>query len=422
MKRIALFIAVSAALSISMSSCQRDLKVKEDGLLSFSDFSIEYDDEVVTKATSQAGGNYVITISDAEGEEVIRTTYAEVKSKDNKISIPAGEYTMTVRSSDGEIPAAAFEQPVYGVTSKFSIAAGETTTVGSLTCTLLQCKVTVDYSDDFLDMVTGAAEAKVEVSAGSPLVYAMTYDQSAGKVTSYDKSAGFFVVNNGEHTTMDVTFKGIVDGKNQKMTKTFTNIQPRQWRQVKFIKKVNGEGNATFDIVIKDLVGDEVLNNDMTVSEDILADDPTAPKGDGGINLVLDYPGGCDEEFTDYGNLLIPTIEEREICLKLIVNVPNGVKKFTVDIASTSDSFMSAVAAAEAETVDLINPSPASEIIFDLVPFPHGTELVGQTELPFDMSAAQSAILNYPGTHTFTMNVTDTKGCRNSIPVVMIVK
>ena len=421
MKKILMLFAAVAA--VSLSSCKRDLNQNvEDGTLSFADFVIECDDALVTKATTQAGGNYVIEINDNDGKQVVRTTYAEVKSKNNKIAVPAGEYTMNVRSLDGDIPVAAFEQPVYGATTKFSIAAGETTTVGGLVCTLLQCKVTVDYSDDFLEMVTGAAETKVEVSSGNPLTYAINYDSAAGKVTGYDKSAGFFSINNGENTTMDVTFKGSVDGSVQKMTKTFKNIQPKQWRQVKFIKKVNNEGNATVDIVINDLVNDEVLNSDLTANEEIIGEDPTAPKGDGGINLQFDYDGGCDAEFTDLSNLLIPKVDERAICLKLIVNVPNGVKKFTVDIASTSGDFMNAVAAAEAETVDLINPSSANEIIFQLVPFPHGESLIGQSVLPFDMSAAQGAILNYKGTHTFTMNVIDTKGCKKSIPVVMVVE
>jgi hypothetical protein len=60
-------------------------------------------------------------------------------------------------------------------------------------------------------------------------------------------------------------------------------------------------------------------------------------------------------------------------------------------------------------------------VIFKAVPFPHGAELVGQTEVLFDLSAAQGAIYDYPGVHKFTMSIVDTKGARNSIPVTMIV-
>lgn len=422
MKRILSLIAVVAAISSSTASCTREFGVKEDGTLSLADFVISYDSEdLVTKAATPAGGNYVISIVNAEGTEVTRTTYSAVKDNDNKISLPAGEYIMNVSSSGDGVPVAAFEQPVYGTSTTFSISAGETTTVGALTCTLLQCKVTVDYSEEFLAMVTGDGAATVEVTSGSPLSYSLTYDSATGKVGSYDKSAGYFAVNNGEKTTLDVTFKGSVDGKSQKMTKTLTGIQPKQWRQIKFIKKVNSEGTATFSIVINNLVGDEVLNEELAVNEEVIAEDPTAPKGDGGIVLSLDYDAGCDAEFTDLGNLVIPPVATRDIKLMLKASVPNAIKKFTVNIDSTNDSFKSAVAAAGAENLDLINPTEDNAIIFDVVPFPHGTDLVGKTEVAFDLSAAQDAIIVYPGTHYFTMNVTDAKGCKKAIPVVMVV-
>jgi hypothetical protein len=43
-------------------------------------------------------------------------------------------------------------------------------------------------------------------------------------------------------------------------------------------------------------------------------------------------------------------------------------------------------------------------------------------EVAFDLSNAQSAIVQYKGRHTFTMNIVDQTGCRNSIVVVMVVE
>ena len=63
----------------------------------------------------------------------------------------------------------------------------------------------------------------------------------------------------------------------------------------------------------------------------------------------------------------------------------------------------------------------ANDIIFEVVPFPHGESLIGQTEIPFDLSAAQEAILNFKGNHTFLMTIVDSEGCRNEISVVMVV-
>ncbi|MGM9735557.1 MAG: DUF4493 domain-containing protein [Candidatus Cryptobacteroides sp.] len=422
MKKI--FVTMMTIACLLAISCNKESKMKEsfEGTLSFEGFSIQQDDELDTKATSEASGNYEIEILDAEGNSVLVTSYSAVQNGGSMISLPAGHYRLCARSQSA-VPVAAFEQPVYGVEKEFDIEAGGTTPVGNLTCTLLSCKVTVSYSDDFLAMVTGSGSASVEVTAGYPLEYALSYD--AGKA-SYDYSAGYFSVNNGLSTTLVVTFKGSIDGKSQKMTKTIAGIQPKQWRQIKFIKKVDEEGNATFDIVINDFVTDAELNGfEDDVAEAVIGDDPDAPKGDGGITLDFDYEAGCDAGFTDLGNIIIPPLGENgetTINLHLKATVPNGIKKFTVDIESTSATFTAAVAAADATTLDLIYPTEDNEIIFQVVPFPHGTELLGQTSVQFDMTSAQAAIVAYQGVHTFTMNITDEQGCRNSIPLVMVVE
>jgi hypothetical protein len=413
MKKI-LFAAASAAMML-FASCQKSAvqNVKGEGFLSFGEFTLGVDEEVITKA-DPAGDNYSITILDAEGNNVKTLTYAQIKENDDMISLSAGSYTLVARSLAGDVPTASWENPIYGTSKQFNIEAGEVTEIGNLVCTLLQCKVTVAYSDDFLAAITGAGSTSVEVTSGHPLDYVLNANGT------YDQSAGYFAV--GEGSTMTVVFKGNVGGKTAKMTKTFTGIAAKQWRQIKFVQKTNEQGQATFDIVINDLISDETLNNSVDASEEVIGEDPDAPKGDGGITLDFDYAAGCDAELTDLNNMVIVPESERVMCIKLKAAAPNGILKFTVDIESTSGSFCNALEAAGGASIDLINPSPANDIIFQVVPFPYGAELVGQTEVAFDLSAAQSAIVNYPGTHTFMMTIVDQTFCTNKIPVTMIVK
>jgi len=410
-----IIIAIASAAMMLVASCQKTpfKAEKGNGFLSFGEFTLGLDESVDTKATA-ASGNYTITIYDAEEAEVMQKSYSEIKNNDNKISIPAGSYTLVARSSSEEVPVAAFEQPVYGVSKDFTIEAGMETKIGELVCTLVQCKVTVSYSDEFLANVTGAGSTKVEVTNGAPLVYELNADKS------YDQSAGYFAVDEGH--TMTVVFKGSIEGKTKSMTKVFSNVAAKQWRQIKFIQKVNEQGEATFDIVIQDLISDATLNNAVTPEEDILADDPEAPKGDGGIALEIDYAAGCDEEITDLENILIVPVATRDMAIRFKAVVPNGVKKFSVDIDSDNSAFLAAVDAAEARQIDLISPSEANGIIFDVVPFPHGEELLGKTEISFNLDAAQDAIVIYKGSHTFKMNIVDNEGCKNQIPVVMVVE
>lgn len=412
MKKIIILFAAAAAL-FSAASCQKSpVQAKEYGYLSFGDFSLGLDESVETRAVA-ANGSYSIYIYDSEGIQIQQYLYSEIMNESEPITLPAGIYSLEARSQEGSIPEAAFEQPIYGATADFSITAGETTKIGQIVCTLLQCKVTVSYSEEFLASVTGAGKTTVEVTAGSPLEYALSADGV------YDQSAGYFAVNGN---TMEVVFSGDIEGKNQKMTKTFTNIAPKQWRQIKFIKKTNEQGNAVFDIVINDLVSDETLNNSLSTEEEIIGVDPDAPKGDGGIKLELDYEAGCDPAITDLQNMLIVPVSTRDMAIRFKATVPGGVRKFTVDIDSDNSSFLNAVDAAQARTLDLIYPSEANAIIFDVVPFPHGEELLNQTDIAFNLDAAQDAIINYKGTHSFTMNIVDNAGCRNQIPVVMIVE
>ena len=55
----------------------------------------------------------------------------------------------------------------------------------------------------------------------------------------------------------------------------------------------------------------------------------------------------------------------------------------------------------------------------DIVPFPHGSELIGMTQVNFDLSKAQQPILGFPGNHTFVMSVVDQKGCSKDVTIVM---
>lgn len=433
-KNIVYFVCL--AVMMLSASCQKYVNVNKDrnGYLSFSEFTLDLDETIETKA-DPAGGGYSIFVLDAEGGEVKSMSYSDVKNNDDLISLPAGNYTLVARSQMEEVPQAVFDSPVYGVSKEFSIEAGAVTEIGQLTCTLLQCKVTVSYSDEFLASVTGAGSTTVEIKSGCSLSFALNADRT------FDDTPGYFDVSGN---TMTVVFNGNIEGKSAKMTKTFSNIAPKQWRKIKFVQKKNEQGDATFDIVISDLIGDITLNGEISVdTETILGEDPSAPKGDGGIRLYPDYTTEeanknvmtvvyVDGETYDNGDQKIdhisipitaPAVENvPDMLIKLKALVPGKVKKFTVDILTDNSAFETAVATAGATHLDLISPKEENMIIFDVVPFPYGEDLIGKDVIPFDLSNAQTAICGFKGNHTFLMNITDETGCRNTIKVIMVVE
>ena len=411
-------ITIASCIAVlALSSCKQDkFDYGSVGTLSFAncELSVSEDLNRVTKAAEAADDSYMLYLYDtSNGSLVWEKNYGTVKAMTDGVSLPAGEYRLDVRSTAAEVPAAKFNSPVYGTSESFTISVGQTTNVGTLTCTLLQSAVSVGYNDGFLDSVTGDGAATVEITSGYPLEYKLTYN--AGSTPTYDRRTGYFAVNNGENTTMTVTYKGNIEGKLQKMTTSIAGIQARDWHIITFMKKVEATGNSNFAIVIDGLVMDTTLDNNLTAGEEGDGKDPNAPAGDGGIKLV----STCSYDITQ--PIVVPT-EPGTFALTMQAEVPNGTRKFTVDIASTNENFINSVNTVGGTTLDLINPAEAAMGIFDIVPFPHGSELLGATTINFDLSNAQAPLLAFTGTHTFTMNVTDNKGCKNSIVITLVVE
>ena len=411
------YILAAAAMLFAVS-CNEDFRRHEEittGILSFANFTIHsaLDVEVVAKSVTEASGDYIINIYDADNDLVKSVTYAEVKQSGYGIELTAGNYSLEVLS--GALPVSAFETPVYGATDSFSIVAGGKTDLGDVSCKILQCAATVDYDDALKGIMTGDGKATVEVTSGYPLTYNLSYN--GGNIVREER-IGYFSLESGA-ATMVVSFSGKVNGSTQKMTKVISGIKAGELRQIKFIKKVNAEGDATIDITVNGYVEDADLQAYIAAPQlDIIGEDPEAPKGDGDIRLV--FEPDCTM-YNDLSNIVVPTLDQGTMDLRLIILAPGGIKKLGVVIESTNSAFLGAVAAAGGPELDLVNPSAESEIIFQVVPFPHGQDLLGATEVHLDLSAAQSPILGFSGSHTFTMKVTDNNNCRNEVAVTMIV-
>ena len=410
MKKLAYIFFLAAALLMAGSCKNDDFDYPgsgKTGTLSFGDLSLSVSDDlhqVSTRATAAAGDDYVVTIYDNTDKEVWKKTYKEASSA-GLITLPVGDYTLTARSTSSDVPEAEFENPVYGVSKEFTIEPGSITQLDTLTCTLLQAVVTVGYNDEFLKALTGDCNTSVELTSGYPLNYALSY--SDGNI-SYENRKGYFAVNSDDATIV-LTVKGSVDGKSQRMKTTITGVKAMDWHKITIMKKVDASGNASFSIEIDGLVEDVELESEIVAKEEGDGYDPNTPEGDGDIELV----STCDYDITQ--PVTVPATGS--FPLTMTAKVPNGVRKFTVDIDSTNEDFVTSVNLVGGTTLDLVNPSDAALGIFDIVPFPHGSDLAGKTAIDFDLSGAQVPLLAFSGTHTFTMNVVDMKGCHNSIAI-----
>lgn len=419
-KKWTLFL-ISAALLLGSCNENMDGRYSRQGGLFLSDLAPELNEELNTKGASTPSEYYISVlnedgdaVADLQGTLLENLPLSTLKAQGKALNLMAGNYSVAARTAES-VPVAGFDCPVYAGEVPVTVVAGETTTPGQITCKLAQCKVTIEYDDQLLAGMTGPGNAKVEVTAGSPLDFPIQY--ASNKATP-ETRAGYFSLPS-ESSSMIVTVTAVIGGKSLKMSKAFTGIKAVQWRQITLIPMVNPEGTATFDVRINGYVDDgELLSYSLAPAEEVIGTDPKAPTGDGGI--TLDFAEDCTM-FDDLKNIVVPDPAVTAMDLRLVALVPNGVKKFTVHIETNNPAFQSALAVAGGADLDLIDPSADAAVIFEVVPFPHGADLVGQTSVNFDLGAAQGPIYGFEGRHTFYMTVTDRKGCKKTIEVSMVI-
>ena len=400
------FLSVCAlALSIGLVSCERDKigygdKENATGTLSFMQFDVETSTEIdiISRAATSATYNYVIRIFDANGDQVGDDyIYGQMPES---IVLTTGSYSMSVQSQSN-IPAAEFEAPVYGATvNNIVIEEDQTTNVGVITCKLINIKVSVAYNEAMQAVMGDDCQAIVEIGNGT-----LTFAKG-------ESQCGYFAAPEVSNA-MTVKFSGTVDGNYATMTRAFTDVKAGQWRKINFIMTVNEEGDATFDVVVEDWCDEKELGNNIDVSEEVIGPDPDAGEGEEenpDAPKVI-YKGGS------VPSSAIVITDGME--LGFTISAPKGIAGLSVDIASDNADFNNDVLSMGISPIDLVNPSEAQISICNMFGLPYGESLVGQTETAFDLSGAVTPLLGFPGTHSFTLTITDAEGNTTSTTIKM---
>lgn len=400
------FLSVCAlALSIGLVSCERDKigygdKENATGTLSFMQFDVETSTEIdiISRAATSATYNYVIRIFDANGDQVGDDyIYGQMPES---IVLTTGTYSMSVQSQSN-IPAAEFEAPVYGATvNNIVIEEDQTTNVGVITCKLINIKVSVAYNEAMQAVMGDDCQAIVEIGNG-----ALTFAKG-------ESQCGYFAAPEVSNA-MTVKFSGTVDGNYATMTRAFTDVKAGQWRKINFIMTVNEEGDATFDVVVEDWCDEKELSNNVDVSEEVIGPDPDAGEGE---------EENPDAPKVIYKGGSVPSsaiVITDGMQLGFTISAPKGIAGLSVDIASDNADFNNDVLSMGISPIDLVNPSEAQISICNMFGLPYGESLVGQTETAFDLSGAVTPLLGFPGTHSFTLTITDAEGNTTSTTIKM---
>lgn len=405
MKLFRLISTVALALTIGLAGCERDKigygdKEGATGTLSFMQFGVETstDIEIISRAATSATYNYVIRIFDANGDQV-GSDYIYGQMPES-IVLNTGTYSMKIQSQS-QIPSAEFEAPVYGATvNGIVIEEDQTTDLGVITCKLINIKVSVGYNEAMWAVLGDDANVLVEIGDGA-LNFAKGESQN-----------GYFAAPEVSNA-MTVKFAGTVDGNYATMTRAFTDVKAGQWRKINFIMTVNEEGDATFDVVVEDWCDEKELANNIEVSEEVIGPDPDAGEGE------EENPDAPKVIYKGGSVPTSPIVITDGMELGFTISAPKGIAGLSVDIASNNATFNEDVLSMGISPIDLVNPSEAQIQICNMFGLPYGANLVGQTETAFDLSGAVTPLLGFPGTHSFTLTITDAEGNSTSTTIKM---
>lgn len=405
MKLFKFISTVALALTIGLVGCERDKigygdKEGATGTLSFMKFDVKTstDIEIISRAATSATYNYVIRIFDANGDQV-GSDYIYGQMPES-IVLTTGTYSMKIQSQS-QIPSAEFESPVYGATvENIVIEEDKTTDVGVITCKLINIKVSVGYNEAMWAVLGDDANVLVEIGDGA-LNFAKGESQN-----------GYFAAPEVSNA-MTVKFAGTVDGNYATMTRAFTDVKAGQWRKINFIMTVNEEGDATFDVVVEDWCDEKELANNIDVSEEVIGPDPEAGEGE------EENPDAPKVIYKGGSVPTSPIVITDGMELGFTISAPKGIAGLSVDIASDNADFNNDVLSMGISPIDLVNPSEAQISICDMFGLPYGSNLVGQTETAFDLSGAVTPLLGFPGTHSFTLKITDAEGNTTSTTIKM---
>lgn len=375
-----------AFFSIFMfSACEEDwapeqLLEEPEGTLSLATIAVDVEvTEIEVDRSIVDLSNYLVSIyKESDGVLVNSWAYSEMPEV---VTLEVGKYYIEVKSH--ELKAAEWDAPYYYDTKSFVIEEDKITEVEKLTCKLSNVKVSVNYSEALLQALGDDVTVNVEVGNGS-LEY-----------TKDEMRAGYFELPEGS-SSMVASFAGTVNGNYTTLRRVFIGVEVGQHQIITFSLSTGGF-NA--DLIV-----------DAGVSEEDV--DVNVPGGEGEVPGTRPGEGETQNgptitsETLDLDGVNIIT---SSLIAKVDISIPNGVEKFEVKIISdelTPELLQDVGLAAE---FDLAHPGDLGGALQELG-FPTGEQVLGQTEMSFDITFFMELLMFFPGTHQFQLTVTDAQG------------
>ena len=411
MKKIHLLL-MSIALLTGLSACSDNWSPGSnddgEGQVSLASMGVEVSEaeNVESRATVDLS-SFIITITDAQGAEKARWTYA---SMPEVFTLPVGAYTVTVKSH--EVQKAQWDAPLYEGSTNFTIKNGEITSIGVIVCKLANIKVSILFTDDLRARLGDDVTVTVIANDEGQLVY-----------TPSETRVGCFEALPGS-STLVATFNGTLTGESEPVTlrKVYTDVKGGSHYRITFsLRNSSGEmpdetGGITLSdgLTLDSEITDKDINGNTDIEEDIIPGDrPGEGEPDPG-------PGPVDPETTI--TMTSPTLSfdkandpnDAALVESSIVNIhaDNGIQHLIVHIESDSESFIASAGEMVPFDFDLANPVIDGKDWSDMLGaaglgFPVKDQVVGKTDVVFDITQFVPLLGGFSGNHKFSITVTD---------------
>lgn len=381
------------------------------GQLSLASMKMEVDLKVDTVYPQSRAGvdvsNFLLTIKNSQGEQVEQYTYSEMPEI---ISLPVGTYTVV--ASSAETATNGFDVPFYtGSTEQFTIKENELTEVSALTCRLANVMISVEYDEELRKLMGEDVVTTVKIG-----------DNSLDIPSSETRKA--YLIAPASAGSMDITLKGTIDGESVTEVKRVENVQAGQYNIIKYVLSPVDDGNNSMGGNLNIAIN---IDSSMTSSDETVGVNPGEEPGiddfptDGGEEPGDGDGDGGDESGSDQN---MPTIEGTSFNkvpfdidndrltisgaaeLQVTIGVPNGIANLFVEIISET---LDVSEVGLPKSFDLAYPGENSDALSGLG-FPVGDKVIGQTEVPFDISNFTILLPTFKGNHDFKIRVVDSKG------------
>jgi len=235
-------------LFIGIYACQVD----EDGVVNKGTlaFRMNVDTALVgvsTKASDLVDfkdvNSYAVTIAQDSG---VVAEYSRFDKMPAELELGAGAYTIQV--SKGTETAAAFDAPYFSGKKEFTIVKDMTTPV-EVTAAMANSRVTIDYSDDFLqtykDYTLSLKTNKMEL----PLVY------------EKGESRPMYFLSDASGTKLEIAMELVnIYGKTVNYMAT-TTIKPKQWAKLTVRTDEKGLNGIAIDVTLNDETKETIYVN-----------------------------------------------------------------------------------------------------------------------------------------------------------------